>query len=83
MKAVLQYIDVLNDKRRFHAILAINNIRIIKEKRGPSIYPKVTISVKDYDELNQLIIELNEKSYYGVSVIKVFEKSFIEKLFGK
>lgn len=39
--------------------------------------------VKDYYELNNLVRELNEKTAYGVSVVRVFKKSFIEKLFGK
>ena len=83
MKAVLKYRDNCDDKRLVYGILATNGIHIIKEKTGMGVYPKVTIRIKDYDELNQLVRELNEKSYYGVAVIKVFEKSFIEKLFGK
>ena len=83
MKAVLQYTDSWNDKRWFYGILAANNICVIKERRGSSIYPKVMINIRNYDELNELVQELNEKTAYGVSVVRVFEKSFIEKLFGK
>lgn len=83
MKAVLQYIDISDDKRWFYGILAANNICVIKEKYCIDFRRKVTISIKDYYELNNLVMELNEKTNYGVSVVKVFEKSFIEKLFGK
>jgi hypothetical protein len=83
MKAVLQYIDISDDKRWFYGILAANNICVIKEKYCIDFRRKVTISIKDYYELNNLVRELNEKTAYGVSVVRAFEKSFIEKLFGK
>lgn len=83
MKAVLQYIDISDDKRWFYGILAANNICVIKEKYCIDFRRKVTISIKDYYELNNLVRELNEKTAYWVSVVRVFEKSFIEKLFGK
>lgn len=83
MKVVLQYIDISNDKRWFYGMLAANNICVIKEKCCIDFRRKVTISIKDYYELNNLVRELNEKTAYGVSVVRVFEKSFIEKLFGK
>lgn len=83
MKAVLQYINLSDDKRWFYGILAANNICVIKEKYCIGFRRKVTISIKDYYELNNLVRELNEKTAYGVSVVRVFKKSFIEKLFGK
>lgn len=83
MKAVLQYINLSDDKRWFYGILAANNICVIKEKYCIDFRRKVTISIKDYYELNNLVRELNEKTAYGVSVVRVLKKSFIEKLFGK
>ena len=83
MKVILQYINLSDDKRWVYGILATNNICVIKEKCCIDFRRKVTISIKDYSELNDLVRELNEKTYYGVSIIKVFEKSFIEKLLGK
>lgn len=83
MKAVLQYINLSDDKRWFYGILAANNICVIKEKYCIDFRRKVTISIKDYYELNNLVRELNEKTAYVVSVVRVFKKSFIEKLFGK
>ena len=83
MKAVLQYINLSDDKRWFYGILAANNICVIKEKYCIDFRRKVTISIKDYYELNNLVRELNEKTTCGVSIVKVFEKSFIEKLFEK
>lgn len=59
-------------------VLAANNICVIKEKYCIDFRRKVTISIKDYYELNNLVRELNEKTAYGVSVVRVFEKSFIE-----
>lgn len=83
MKVILQYINLSDDKRWFYGILATNNICVIKEKCCIDFCRKVTINIKDYSELNDLVRELNEKTYYGVSIAKVFEKSFIEKLLGK
>lgn len=83
MKAVLEYKDVANDKCWFYWILFTNNICVIKENRRIDFRRKVTINIKDYYELNNLVRELNEKTTCGVSIVKVFEKSFIEKLFGK
>lgn len=83
MKAVLKYTDCSDDKRLVYGILAANNIIVIKEIHSLLLCPKVLISIKDYSELNNLVRKLNEKTYYGVSIVRVFEKSFIEKLFGK
>lgn len=83
MKVILQYINLSDDKRWFYGILATNNIGVIKEKCCIDFRRKVTINIKDYSELNDLVRELNEKTYYGVSIVKVFEKSFIEKFFRK
>lgn len=46
MKAVLQYIDISDDKRWFYGILAANNICVIKEKYCIDFRRKVTISIK-------------------------------------
>lgn len=83
MKAVLKYTNRCDDRRCFYGILAANNVIVIKENPGLGTYQKVTISIKDYFELNNVVRQLNEKTYYGVSIAKVFEKSFIEKLLGK
>lgn len=68
--------------RMFLELLALNNIEIIKTKQGRySIYPLVTIRVKDTDTLNKILEQLNEKSVYGVRIAKVkSDKSFIERL---
>ena len=70
------------DDKNVFGVLAINNIEIIKTKQGRySIYPLVTIRVKDTDTLNKILEQLNEKSVYGVRIVKVkSDKSFIERL---
>lgn len=82
MKVILQYTDCMCDDKNVFGVLAINNIEIIKTKQGQySIYPLVTIRVKDTDTLNKILEQLNEKSVYGVRIAKVkSDKSFIERL---
>lgn len=82
MKVILQYTDCMCDDKNVFGVLAINNIEIIKTKQGRySIYPLVTIRVKDTNTLNKILEQLNEKTVYGVRIAKVkSDKSFIEKL---
>lgn len=81
MKAVLKYTDCLQDGRKVFNTLAINNTEIIKTKQGCSIYPQITIRVKDMSELNQLVSALNRNCTYEVRVVKVkSENSLIEKI---
>lgn len=81
MKAILQYTDCMCDDKNIFGVLARNNVEVIKTKQGMSIYPLVTIRVKDIDTLNKILKQLNEKSHYGVRVVKVkSNKSFIDRL---
>lgn len=82
MKVILQYTDCMCDDKNVFGVLALNNIEIIKTKQGRySIYPLVTIRVKDTDTLNKILEQLNKKSVYGVRIVKVkSDKSFIERL---
>ena len=82
MKAILQYTNCMCDYRNVFGVLALNNIEVIKTKqRKFSIYPLVTIRVKDTDTLNKILEQLNEKSVYGVRIVKVkSDKSIIGKL---
>lgn len=82
MKVILQYTDCMSDDKNVFGVFAINNVEVIKTKQGRySIYPLVTIRVKDTDTLNKILEQLNEKSVYGVRIVKVkSDKSFIERL---
>ena len=82
MKVILQYTDCMCDDKNVVRVLALNNIEIIKTKQGQySIYPLVTIRVKDTDTLNRILEQLNEKTVYGVRIAKMkSDKSFIERL---
>lgn len=82
MKAILQYTDCMFDNKNVFEVLARNNVEVIKTKQGQfSIYPLVTIRVKDTDTLNKILEQLNESSFYGVRIIKVNSgKSFIERV---
>ena len=62
MKAILQYTDCMRDDKNVFGVLALNNVEVIKTKQGMSIYPLVTIRVKDTDTLNKILKQLNEKS---------------------
>lgn len=82
MKAILQYIDCMCDGKNVFRVLALNNVEVIKTKQKRySIYPLVTIRIKDTNTLNKILEQLNEKSVYGVRIVKVkSDKSFIERL---
>ena len=82
MKVILQYTDCMSDDKNVFGVLARNNVEVIgtKQKRF-SIYPLITIRVKDTNTLNKILEQLNEKSIYGVRIVKVkLNKSFIERL---
>jgi hypothetical protein len=83
MKAVLEYTDHLisRDGKQVFKILAEHNIEIIKTKRS-QFYDQiqVVIRVKDYDELNLLIFELNQHCREGVKLIKVRHDSIFDRL---
>ena len=70
LKVVLRYTNCIQDGRNVFRILADNNIKILKTRKGLSIYPKITIVVKDYNELNFLISELNHNCFYEIRVVK-------------
>lgn len=77
MKAVLKYERNSKDIKIFFSILAKKKIKIIKT----SDFGEVTIYIKNYDDLNKLIAELNSETTYGVVVKKVKEhKLLIEKI---
>lgn len=71
MKAVIKYTDCLQDGKNVFNTLAIRNVEILKTRQGSSIYPQITIHIKDNDELNQLISALNRNCIYEVRVVKV------------
>lgn len=77
MKAVLKYERNSSDTKIIFSILAKKKIKIIKT----SDFAEVTIYIKNYDDLNKLVAELNSETVYGVVVKKVKEyKLLIEKI---
>ena len=86
MKAVLEYADgtFATDRKNVFSILAKYDIEILKTKKGQcSIYytSRTTIRIKDNNELNKLITNLNDISTFGVSVINVkSECSLLERI---
>lgn len=82
MKVILQYTDCMSDDKNVFGVLARNNVEVIKTKQKQfSIYPLITIRIKDTDTLNKILEQLNEKSVYGVKIVKVkSDKSFVERL---
>lgn len=81
IKAVLRYTDCMDDKRRVNYYLSESNVIIIKT-REPSgtIYHKVTILVESMTKLNEIMSLLNNKTLYGVTLVKVKEAI---KIFGR
>ena len=82
MKVILQYTNCMSNDKNVFGVLARNNVEVIKTKQKQfSIYLLITIRVKDTDTLNKILEQLNEKSVYGVRVVKVkSDKSFIKKV---
>lgn len=71
LKVVLKYTDCLQDGRRVFNTLAHYNVAILKTKCGLcSIEPKITIVVRDWSELNDLVSALNCNCSYEVRVVK-------------
>ena len=69
MKVILQYTDCMSDDKNVFGVLARNNVEVIGTKQKQySIYPLITIRVKDTDTLNKILEQLNEKSVYGVEL---------------
>lgn len=83
MKVTLRYTDCLQDGRNVFSVLGRRNIKILKTRRGFSIYPKITVVVKTYTELNELLNDLNRTCEYEVSVVKVHRhiKDLLQELF--
>ena len=82
MKVILQYTDCMSDDKNVFGVLARNNVEVIKTKQEQfSIYPLITIRVKDTDTLNKVLEQLNEKSVFGVRIVKVkSDKSSVESV---
>lgn len=83
LKAILKYTDCLQDGRNVFNTLAIRNVRILKTRQGASTYPKITILIKDYDELNGLVSALNRNCKYEVRVARVKHDNGIFRLIKK
>ena len=61
MKVILQYTDCMSDDKNIFGVLARNNVEVIKtEQKKFSIYPLITIRVKDTDTLNKILEQLND-----------------------
>lgn len=82
MKVILQYTNCMSDDKNVFGVLARNNVEVIGTKQKQySIYPLITIRVKDTNTLNKILEQLNEKSVYGVRIVKVkSDKSFIDRI---
>ena len=82
MKVVLKYSDCLSDGKNVFRVLSTYNIEILKTKqKSYSIYPEITIRIKDSSELNKLVHALNCNCVYEVRVVSVkSEDSFFERI---
>lgn len=81
MKAILRYVDYAEDGRIFFSVLSEHNVEILRIKHDASIYPKVTIRIKDNGELMELLHDLNYKCFHEVSVVKIkTEAGIIERI---
>jgi hypothetical protein len=71
LKVVLQYTDCMQDGRNVFNTLANHSVAILKtQSRSWTIYPRITIVVRDYPELNDLVCALNCNCSYEVRVVK-------------
>ena len=79
IKAVLRYTDYMHDEKTVNYYLSNSSARIIKTSRRDSMYPKVTIVVDSVYGLKKIVSLLNDKSVYGVTIVKARE---MIKIFG-
>ena len=71
VKAILQYTDCCEDGKNVFNILAQYDVPVLKTiTPWFSIYPKITIKMNDYSELNELVSALNRNCIYEVRVVK-------------
>lgn len=79
MKAILEYTDCLHDGKNVFEVLYALNTKILKTKKGTSIYPKIVIKIKDELELYNILKQVNSNSIYGIKLLKV-KKSLFERI---
>jgi hypothetical protein len=70
IKATLRYTDCLQDGRVLYEVLTNNKVVIAGTKRSWSMYPRVVILAKNYDQLSSILHELNAKCTYEVRLLK-------------
>ena len=81
MKAILRYMDYVEDGKIIFSVLSEHNVEILRTKHDASIYPKVTIRIKDNGELMELLHDLNYECFHEVSVVKIkTEAGIIERI---
>lgn len=81
MKAILRYMNYVEDGKIIFSVLSEHNVEILRTKHDASIYPKVTIRIKDNGELMELLHDLNYKCFHEVSVVKIkTEAGIIERI---
>lgn len=70
MRAVLKYEDLGRNHRIVHGFLALNNIEVLKFKQQGMFdyYSRVTIRIKNYQALTNLVYKLNKDC--GVIIAK-------------
>lgn len=82
IKAVLEYTDCMGDKRVVNYYLSQYPVTILKTRKGSSIYLKVTILVDSIEKLNEVVSLLNNKTHYGVTIVKVKKQlTYLEIIF--
>jgi hypothetical protein len=70
IRAVLRYTDCLQDGRKLYTVLTNNKVTIVGTKRGWSMYPRITILLKNYDQLSSILHELNATCSYEVRLLR-------------
>lgn len=71
LRVVLKYTDCLQDGRIVFGVLAAHKVEILHTRSFLTMYPRVTICIKDYEKLNNLLYNLNKHTSYEVRVVKV------------
>ena len=71
LRVVLKYSNWLQDGRKVFRVLAAHKVEILHTWSFLTMYPRVTIRIKDYDKLNAVLYDLNKQSSYEVRVVKV------------
>jgi hypothetical protein len=76
IKAILQYTDYSHEGKTFYKILMEHRVKVIKSIRNILLNRQnVTVMVDTYEDLQDVLYQLNNKCCYEVRLVKCKENT--------